>query len=86
MGHSKDITIRESSPHGNYQAQDYHLAQIEACQREIKRLTDKVLELERVTRVEVIRKSEGRIFTIREVKVDIIELQDDNRTLKLFIE
>lgn len=78
------IVVREkrADESGN---SEFHLAQIEALQKELAKSQARVLELERVTRIEVISKSQGRLYVNREASFDEVQLQDDNQTLKIFI-
>jgi len=43
------------------------------------------METNKITRVEVIERGKGREYTNYEVKNVILSLQDDGRTLKVFI-
>lgn len=43
------------------------------------------MNTKKVTRVEIIKNGKGRMFVDMNCEIDEIQLQDDNRTMKIFL-
>tara|TARA_R110000796_G_scaffold236214_1_gene355492 strand:- start:73519 stop:73671 length:153 start_codon:yes stop_codon:yes gene_type:complete len=44
-----------------------------------------IMETTKVTRLEIIKNSKGRLFVDMNCQIDEIQLQDDNKTMKIFL-